>query len=421
MAKIQSPHVVAAHDFAVLPSGRPVLVMEWVDGTDLFARARTVGGRIAEAQGLEWMKQTAEGMRAAAEEEIIHRDLKPSNIMIDKKDRARVTDFGLARLETGSGAPSFTSEGKGVLGTPLYMAPEQAEDPRRVDTRSDIYSFGATFYHVLTGTTPFQGKTYFSILFKHKTEPLVSPKARNEELSERSSQILERCLAKMPKDRFQSFEDVIKVLEPAPEARSTSPWEETDDPEVEAFMERYRSRREAYLKGGPAGALDRFEFSGGRKLRIVRGNIVEQPVDAVVSSDDDHLTMGGGVSQAILWAGGSQIEKEAWKFVPVRPGRVIVTSGGKLKARFVFHGVTMGTSEGRPLRPSRDLIYEILTSCFYHADTLNVQRIALPLLGTGVGGFSEELCLDTMVRYLARMLMRGLTSVREAAVVLRAQ
>ena len=88
------------------------------------------------------------------------------------------------------------------------MAPEQAEDPHSVDSRADIYSFGATFYHALTGTPPFEGKTTFSILYKHKTEPLQSPSARNPELSDRVCEVIERCLAKSPSDRFPSFAEV---------------------------------------------------------------------------------------------------------------------------------------------------------------------------------------------------------------------
>src|SRR5262245_50215605 len=114
------------------------------------------------------MQQTCKGMLAAAELGIIHRDLKPSNILIDRQGVARVADFGLAR---GPAGLDDLSQAGTLLGTPYYVAPEQAEDPRGVDTRADVYSFGATFYHVLTGAPPFDGGTAFSILFKHKMEP----------------------------------------------------------------------------------------------------------------------------------------------------------------------------------------------------------------------------------------------------------
>ncbi len=142
---------------------------------------------------------------------------------------------------------------------------------------------------------------------------------------------------------------------------------------------------------------------------------------AILPTNDYYLSMDTGVSQAIREAGGFKIEEEARRYAKVLPGRAVVTSGGNLRARFVFHGVTLGLSGGNPVFPSRDLISEIMSSCFYHADTLQVRSIAFPLLGTGAGGFSKETCLDTMFRYLSRMLLRGLSCVEESRIVVFSQ
>ncbi|MGZ3319337.1 MAG: macro domain-containing protein, partial [Isosphaeraceae bacterium] len=106
------------------------------------------------------------------------------------------------------------------------------------------------------------------------------------------------------------------------------------------------------------------------------------------------------------------------RYGAVRPGRAVVTSAGALKARFIFHGVTVGISASRVVYPSRDLISEIMTSCFYHADSLQVRSMAFPLLGTGAMGFSRAICLDAMFQFLARMFLHGLTCVEEARIVL---
>jgi serine/threonine protein kinase len=421
LARINSPHVVIVHDFDILPDGSPMLVMEWVEGKTLLDVLTEKGGCLPEDQALAWMRQTSHGMLAAAEQGIIHRDLKPSNILVDDQGKARVADFGLARGPQNPDDLALSLQG--MMGTPYYMAPEQAEDPRGVDTRADIYSFGATFYHALTGEPPFKGETVFSILFKHKTEPLISPVAKNPILQPRTSELLERCLAKNPNDRFQSFAEVLGLLEPARSA--ASPWDASDDARLTPYLARYQSRREIYLnRRDLLPEPDVFDFPGGRTLQVLCGNIVQQQVHALVSSDDEDLTMGGpyehvrGVAKALLLAAGPQLLEEAKRYVPVRPGRAVVTSAGNLPARYVFHGVTLGASRDPSVRPSRDLISEIMTSCFYQADSLYVQSIAFPLLGTGTGRFSEDVCLDTMFRFLARTLLHGLTCVREARIVL---
>jgi O-acetyl-ADP-ribose deacetylase (regulator of RNase III) len=354
------------------------------------------------------MRETCDGMQAAADEGIIHRDLKPSNILIDHRGKARVADFGLAKrpLELGSGTSSRV-----VLGTPTYMAPEQAEDPTGVDTRADVYSFGASYYHALTGRCPFEGKTPFSVLFKHKTEPLISPKARQATISNRTSELLERCLAKSPDERFQSFADVRRNL--APHKDGAHPWDYFHDEEFSKYQAEYLACREQCLNS--TKPVDKtFRFPEGRVLQIKRGNIAEEKVEAIVSSDDAQLTMGGGVSWAIRHAAGEEIEREARVYRLVRAGRAVVTSGGRLSARFVFHGITLG----KGVEPSRDLISEIMRSCFYQADTLHVTSLAFPLLGTGVGGFSKKVCLDTTFRFAARMLLHGRTAVRDVRIVL---
>lgn len=416
LARLRSPRIVTVHDLELLPGGRTLLVMDWVEGTDLGKVIKGAGGPLPELRVLPWMREVAEGMGTASEQGIVHRDLKPSNILIDSRDAALVADFGLAR---SLDVERLTLEG-GLMGTPDYMAPEQAEDPCGVDTRADIYSFGATFYHALTGHPPFQGSTHFSILFKHKTEPLVAPRTRNSRLSVAVGECLERCLAKSPAERFPSFADVLACLRPG--GVGGSPWEVADDAHLARYLARYVVRRPVYLQGTlNPDKPDRYQFSQERAILIGTGSLIDQRVDAVVSSDDDRLSMGGGVSAALSRAAGPGLREEAQRFVPVRPGRAIVTTGGDLPARFVFHAVSIRYPDfvgGPAVTPSRDLINEIMEACFYHADTLGVRTIAFPLLGTGVAGFSRETCLDTMFRFLARKFARGVTAVREARVII---
>jgi eukaryotic-like serine/threonine-protein kinase len=416
LASIKSPYVVTIHDFDVLPSGAPILVMEWVEGSTLREILKRQGGPVAEGRVVPWMQHTCEGMLAAAQQGIVHRDLKPSNLLIDTQGWARVADFGLARGPAT--ASDYLSRTGQIMGTAYYMAPEQAEDPRSVDVRADIYSFGATFYHALTGQPPFDGATEFSILYKHKTEPLISPRARQPALSVHISDLLERCLAKTPADRFSSFAEILYHLRPA--AGAPSPWVVSDDAELAVYLARYQTRRDAYLSERQKWNedLDVYTFPRGQVLRIMRGDLVAQRVDALVTSDTGLLEMNFGVALAIHQAAGSAIMGPIRHLTPVRPGRALVTPAGNLRTRLIFHGVTVGYIDGVLVRPSRDLIAEIMSSCFYHADSHEVESIAFPLLGTGAQGFPRDICLDTMFQFLARTFLRGLTSVREARIVI---
>jgi O-acetyl-ADP-ribose deacetylase (regulator of RNase III) len=423
LAQVNSPRVVAVHDCEELPDGRHLLVIEWVAGTDL--AKRIAAGPLPEAEALPVMRAVAEGMAAAADAGVTHRDLKPSNILLDARG-ARVCDFGLASSSDVTQLV-LTASG-GVMGTPHYMAPEQAESPRLADTRADIYAFGATFYHALCGVPPFDGESVFGILFKHKTEPLVAPKARAPGLSDRVAAVLERCLAKAPADRFQTFHELLRHLQPDPAA---DPWAEDIDPGLAAHLDRYQERRPVYLTERPTDLADDYLFPGNRVLRVVFGDIAGQrpvaarPDDdrlgvlAVVSSDNCYLTMSGGVSRAISGAAGdAYMAAELTKFATVRPGRVVVSGGGKLAAAFVFHAVTLANWKRSTVTPTRDLIREILHGCVYHADTLDVDTLAVPLLGTGAGGFAEDVCLDTLFQFWARTLLRGATGVRDVRIVL---
>ena len=144
LARIQSPHVVTVHDCLTLPSGKLMIVMDWVTSSNLATEMEKANGKIGESIALGWLRDVCLGMMAAEEERIVHRDLKPSNILIDKKNRARVADFGISRFRFEDTHSSLTQIGS-FMGTALYMSPEQVEDPQGVDSRSDIYSLGATF------------------------------------------------------------------------------------------------------------------------------------------------------------------------------------------------------------------------------------------------------------------------------------
>lgn len=218
-SRLAHPNVVqvfAAGDY----DGRAYLAQELVDGLPLSSILELRGALSPEATA-DLGLQIAEALAAAEQAGVLHRDIKPGNILIDDDGRAKLADFGLARILA---APSrLTSDGT-TLGTPHYMSPEQgAGEP--LDARSDQYALGATLYHLLAGAPPFDAEQALTILLHHREAPLPPL----VDCPARLASIVEKMLAKAPDDRFASFDEVIEALgsiEGAPderiEARRTS-------------------------------------------------------------------------------------------------------------------------------------------------------------------------------------------------------
>jgi eukaryotic-like serine/threonine-protein kinase len=154
------------------------------------------------------MRQVAAALAKASEHGIVHRDIKPDNIMVSSSGEVKVADFGLARLSTND--VRLTQEGF-TLGTPLYMSPEQVEG-RPLDTRSDIYSFGVTSYHMLTGQTPFAGETALQVAMQHlRAEPPPLARLRSD-LPPALCAMIHKMLAKQPEERFATAHEIVRLL-----------------------------------------------------------------------------------------------------------------------------------------------------------------------------------------------------------------
>ena len=167
--------------------------------------------QLTEVDALSYIRQAALGLQHAHEHGIINRDVKPANLMLTPNGLVKLADFGLAKVISDIGATTTTNM-HSVIGTPLYMSPEQAEGSR-VDHRSDIYSLGASLYHLIAGRPPFIGDTHIIIL-KQQLQNRFPPLRRfAPALSVATEQIVARTLAKNPEDRYQSYSDLIHDLD----------------------------------------------------------------------------------------------------------------------------------------------------------------------------------------------------------------
>ncbi|MEM7166829.1 MAG: serine/threonine-protein kinase [Planctomycetota bacterium] len=138
--------------------------MEYVEGEDLAHRLQREG-KLRLAEALEIAEQVVEALLHAHKQEIVHRDIKPENIMLTPEGKVKLADLGLAKKVMGGDISTVTQAGS-ILGTPYYMAPEQARDFRNADARSDLYSLGVTFYKALSGDVPFEGSTPIEVMMK---------------------------------------------------------------------------------------------------------------------------------------------------------------------------------------------------------------------------------------------------------------
>lgn len=214
VGQFDHPNIVRAYDARAIGDTH-FLVMEYVDGLNLNELVERCGP-LAIADACEAARQAALGLQCAHEHGLVHRDVKPSNLMLNRQGQVKVLDLGLARLHTPALAGQTTATGL-AMGTPDYMAPEQASDSHAVDIRADIYSLGCTLYKLLTGEEPFGGPQYRTLLAKmtaHRDERPPSVRQFRSEAPEGLLAVLERMLAKSPERRFATPAEVAEALSP---------------------------------------------------------------------------------------------------------------------------------------------------------------------------------------------------------------
>lgn len=219
-ARLVSPHIVRIYYIGRVPqtddNNRKSLyfAMEYVEGGSLEAIVER-RERLDPEKARQWMIQAVRGLRAAYTAGLVHRDIKPGNMLLDLQDTIKIADFGLAKPMGAK--PSSTLAGT-IVGTPLYISPEQVNS-KPLDHRADMYSLGCAFFHLVTGKPPFEGEAAFDIIAKHMRDTPPSILQIRPEISPRLAIIFDRLLAKTPEERYATHEELIAALEAAaPEA-----------------------------------------------------------------------------------------------------------------------------------------------------------------------------------------------------------
>jgi len=218
-AKIASEHVVRVTDVGRLPGGEPYMVMELLKGQDL---QEVLDQRVtlATAEAVDYLAQVLEAVAEAHAVGIVHRDLKPANIFVTQRRNGtpclKVLDFGISKL-TGAGASTAShvlEKTQGLLGSPLYMSPEQLLPGGEVDGRSDIWALGVIFFQLVTGQFPFTAESLPQLLMKVMNHPPVGLRELRPDLPPQLDAVIAKCLAKEPALRFASVTELARALTP---------------------------------------------------------------------------------------------------------------------------------------------------------------------------------------------------------------
>lgn len=226
-SRLNHPNVIAVYDFGVVDSGQPYLVMDFVEGPNL-ADIIEKHGPVDYTRMANIFMQACDALEHAHNQNIIHRDMKPSNIVLldtaEQNDLVKVLDFGIAKLMGADGQGLHLTKTGDVVGSPLYMSPEQCTG-QELDARSDIYSLGAAMYEALVGAPPLRGKTAMDTLSMHVTEPplpfiVIKPSIP---IPPEVEAIVMKCLEKDRNARFASMLELRDALAAVAEGHVSAP------------------------------------------------------------------------------------------------------------------------------------------------------------------------------------------------------
>ncbi len=306
LAQIQSEHVVRILDVGQLAGGEPYMVMEFLEGTDL-SRAVKVRGPLPLEEAVDYAIQACEPLAEAHVLNIIHRDLKPSNLYLARRADGtytiKVIDFGISKVAASETELSMTKTSV-ILGSPLYISPEQLRSAKDVDARSDIWALGVIMYKLLTGHPPFMADTIAQLCAMILLNPPPRITEARPDLPQSFEAVLARCIHKDPDQRFQNVGQLSDALAPflAPDAEAH-----------DSVLRIRRLLKTTAPKDAPSGALPDL---GSGPLPPPSGSWSEGqasnpslPGANVVTDGGASHTLGGSAAEAAIENGRKQRQR----------------------------------------------------------------------------------------------------------------
>jgi serine/threonine-protein kinase len=219
-SQLVHPGIVQIFDFGKTPDGKTYMIMEFLEGETLHARLKK--GRLPIKDALRVARQVAEALAVAHANKVVHRDLKPENVFLvpdptvtGSRERAKVLDFGIAKMLDPNISGAHTRTGS-VLGTPVYMSPEQCCAAPNIDQRADLYALGCVMFHMCTGRPPFDMSGIGELLGAHLYSPPPVPSTLNPAIGPALDAVILKLLGKKPEERYPSTAELIAALDAAP-------------------------------------------------------------------------------------------------------------------------------------------------------------------------------------------------------------
>jgi serine/threonine-protein kinase len=298
--QIGHPNIVDIFGFGEMPDGRLFFVMEWLKGETLRERLRR--GKMSLTQMARTLIHLARALEAAHDKGVIHRDLKPENIFLadiaHEEPLVKLLDFGVAKLANDKRGLAMTVKGQ-ILGTPMYIAPEQASNANEVSSASDVYALGAIAFETLTGRPPFLAKNTVEMVTAHLTEQPATPSSLNPEVPEEIDRLILDMLAKNPKERptlshvrqmLERVRDPAELFEQPVTITARRPGDPRTDPFGKPLSDPFGKPLGTDAFGRPLPAVD-VRFSSGANPPLQR-----EPPTSIVRPH------GARASEWIAWA-----------------------------------------------------------------------------------------------------------------------
>ncbi len=325
---IRHPGIVQVFDLGFLDDGSAYIAMELLEGEPLEDRLKRLSS-LPIYEALRVTRHCCSALQAAHSAGIVHRDLKPENIFlvpdpqIEGGERAKILDFGIAKLTDDANPNSVKTRTGSVMGTPMYMSPEQCEGAGNVDYRADIYAMGCVLFHLLAGRPPFIGRGVGEILVAQMRDPAPPVQEFNSSVTPELEALVQRCLAKQPDDRFSSMAEMAEALGVLMgRTGASSSWPSTPVLPAGAMPHAAGATHTGVGQGGHTGShtggygqgtggVGGHSQAGGSQPRLVTGSTLGAAAaqnfthGTISGANRSRIAVIGGVALALIIGGGA--------------------------------------------------------------------------------------------------------------------